>query len=147
MSRATIYPPEHRTFKDQVTGAAIHQLTDHLCHSSHFYFTHLPYYAGGTKMLFHSDRGNARNIFEIDLRSFEIRQVTGFEPGEPETLWEEDCWIGHINTSPHDPSLLTFCHEGPWSQVDNRIWGLDADAKRAWKIRAADDASFVGHEI
>jgi len=249
LSKGQVYPPEYSSFRDEVSGAVVHQLTDHLCHSNHLYFTHLPYYAGGRKMLFHSDRGNSGNLFELDLATLEIRQLTEFGPGEPgvepfsacvnpvkdeaffwagrnlraidlvslverdiwempegircltpncssdgrhvffatnpiitedlpidrlrgaphskdycaqrprcrimripasggepQTIWEEDYWIGHVNTSPHKPNLLTFCHEGPWALVEQRIWGLDADTGRAWKIRPEVEGDVIGHE-
>jgi len=66
--------------------------------------------------------------------------------GEAETLWEEDCWIGHINTSPVEPNLLTFCHEGPWPLVEQRIWGLDSNTKSVWKIRPESEGIVIGHE-
>jgi len=64
-----------------------------------------------------------------------------------ETLFEEHYWIGHVNTSPTQPHLLTFCHEGPWDKVDNRIWGLDMDSGEVWKIRPpGNKGEVVGHE-
>ncbi len=63
-----------------------------------------------------------------------------------ETVWQEKCWIGHINTSPTQPHLLTFCHEGPWQKVDNRIWCLDLTTRQAWKVRPRDGNEIVGHE-
>jgi len=66
--------------------------------------------------------------------------------GAAQVVWEEDYWIGHVNTSPTQANLLTFCHEGPWDRVDQRIWGLDADTGRAWKIRPAVEGEAVGHE-
>jgi oligogalacturonide lyase len=60
--------------------------------------------------------------------------------------WEEQYWIGHVNTSPTIPNLLTFCHEGPWHKVDNRIWGLDLATGRAWMIRHPQHGEIVGHE-
>ncbi|MCD6290882.1 MAG: oligogalacturonide lyase, partial [Anaerolineae bacterium] len=64
-----------------------------------------------------------------------------------ETVWEERSWIGHINTSPTQPHLLTFCHEGPWELVDNRIWGLDLNTGRVWKIRPREEeGERIGHE-
>jgi len=62
------------------------------------------------------------------------------------TAWEERYWIGHVNTSPTQPHLLTFCHEGPWNKVDNRIWGLDLQSGQAWKIRPTAAGETVGHE-
>ena len=66
--------------------------------------------------------------------------------GGAETVWEENTWIGHINTSPTQPHVITFCHEGPWDKVDNRIWGLDLDAGKAWMIRPREGREAVGHE-
>ncbi len=62
------------------------------------------------------------------------------------TVFEENYWIGHCNTSPKHPHLLTYCHEGPWNEVDNRIWGLDVNTGKAWKIRPCGEGEFVGHE-
>ncbi len=35
-------------------------------------------------------------------------------------------WINHLLFSPTDPSLLMYCHEGPWQKVD-RIWTIHTD--------------------
>lgn len=62
-------------------------------------------------------------------------------------VWEEKYWIGHVNTSPKHSHLLTFCHEGPWEEVDNRIWGLNAETGDVWKIRPREaEGETVGHE-
>jgi len=66
------------------------------------------------------------------------------QPGD--VRWEEHHWIGHVNTSPTDPNLLSFCHEGPWHRVGQRIWVLDLDAGRAWPVRQQDPDDAVGHE-
>ncbi|HOF60743.1 MAG TPA: oligogalacturonate lyase family protein [Candidatus Latescibacteria bacterium] len=64
-----------------------------------------------------------------------------------DTVWEERYWIGHTNASPTQSNLITFCHEGPWELVDCRIWGLDLEAGRVWKIRARRvEGEAVGHE-
>ncbi len=67
--------------------------------------------------------------------------------GPAEVVWEERTWINHVNTSPTQPNLLTFCHEGPWHLVDHRIWGLDTATGKAWKIRPRMvEEERVGHE-
>jgi len=68
--------------------------------------------------------------------------------GEATVLHEENYWIGHVNTSPARTDLLTFCHEGPWERVDNRIWGLNRETGEVWPIRErrAEDER-VGHEF
>ncbi len=63
-----------------------------------------------------------------------------------EVVWEENSWIGHVNTSPKVAHLLTFCHEGPWDRVDQRIWGLDLNSGNVWKIRPTNEGDRVGHE-
>lgn len=68
------------------------------------------------------------------------------DTGAVETVFEDRCWLGHLNTSPTLPHIMTFCHEGPWDKVDNRIWGLDLQTRAAWKIRPTDPGEMVGHE-
>lgn len=68
------------------------------------------------------------------------------DDGASETVFEEDYWLGHFNTSPKLPHLMTFCHEGPWDKVDNRIWGLNIETHQAWKIRPTQSGESVGHE-
>lgn len=63
-----------------------------------------------------------------------------------EVVHEERNWIGHVNTSPTRPELLSFCHEGPWAKVEQRIWGLDLNTGRAWKIRPQREDEACGHE-
>ena len=59
---------------------------------------------------------------------------------------EDGTWIGHANTSPRLPNILTICHEGPWDLVDQRIWGLDISTGRTWKIRPSGPGELAGHE-
>jgi oligogalacturonide lyase len=66
--------------------------------------------------------------------------------GTADVVHEEDYWIGHVNTSPTQAHLLSFCHEGPWDKVDHRIWGLDLRDGKAWKIRPQVEGERVGHE-
>lgn len=69
------------------------------------------------------------------------------EESSSEIVLEENFWIGHVNCSPKIPNLLTFCHEGPWEKVDNRIWGLNVNSKKSWPIRPRlHEGEKVGHE-
>lgn len=85
-----------------------------------------------------------RETFEARPRS-RVMQVA-VDDGRARVLLEEKCWIGHVNTSPTQPTLLTFCHEGPWDKVDQRVWGLDSRTGKVWKIRPTSGAETVGHE-
>lgn len=68
------------------------------------------------------------------------------ETGASDVVFEEHYWIGHVNTSPQYPHLLSFCHEGPWDKVDHRIWGLNLSNGEVWKIRPPQGQERVGHE-
>ncbi len=85
-----------------------------------------------------------RETWEARPRSQIVRVAV--DSGAEQVVYEEDYWIGHVNTSPTQPDILTFCHEGPWHEVDNRIWGLEASTGKAWKIRPTAKGEVVGHE-
>lgn len=70
------------------------------------------------------------------------------EEGCARTLFEERSFITHVNANPVRPELLTYCHEGPWARIDQRIWGLDVGTGRTWKIRPQEgpNAAAIGHE-
>jgi len=94
---------------------------------------------------YHESRDGFRGTCEAKPLSRVFRAAT--DGSGCETIWEENSWIGHVNTSPTQPNLLTFCHEGPWAIVDNRIWGLDHNIGEPWKIRERRDPDEnVGHE-
>lgn len=246
-----MWPSEAIVTQDAESGATVRQLTSHRAHSHHFYFTNSGWYAGGTRLLVSSDRGNATNLYGIELATGQLQQLTDLTPlplpreveflracvnpvrdevyywygsnlvaldltslrtrvlfvmedgwdvsmincsadgakvyasvsedlsdrfrvdylrayvgfaetweAKPlsrilrvatdgsggDTVFEEQYWIGHVNTSPTNSNILTFCHEGPWAKVDNRIWGLEPATGRAWTIRARRSQEAVGHE-
>jgi oligogalacturonide lyase len=66
--------------------------------------------------------------------------------GEPEKIFEENYWLGHFNASPKHANIMTFCHEGPWYLVENRIWGLDINSGETWQIRPNAPGESIGHE-
>lgn len=85
-----------------------------------------------------------KETWEARPRSQIIRVAVN--SGMSEVLFGENYWIGHVNTSPTQANILTFCHEGPWERVDNRIWGLDTDTGKVWKIRPTSKGGAIGHE-
>ena len=66
--------------------------------------------------------------------------------GKSEVIHEDRRYMGHVNTSPTVPRVLTYCHEGPWDLIEQRIWGLDIETGETWKIRPQDGAYSIGHE-
>ncbi|TVR46424.1 MAG: hypothetical protein EA402_02675 [Planctomycetota bacterium] len=67
--------------------------------------------------------------------------------GGERVLHEERWLITHVNASPTDPDLCTFCHEGPWLTIDQRIWGLRLSGGSAWPVVPHDGVWGVGHEF
>ncbi len=56
-------------------------------------------------------------------------------------------WLNHLEFSPTDPTLLMFCHEGPWHKID-RIWTIRADGGKINKIHQRTMAMEIfGHEF
>ncbi len=87
--------------------------------------------------------------FESYWQTFPLSRVLKIatDGSGAEVVWEERYWISHVNTSPTQPHLLTFCHEGPWHKVDQRIWGLDLTTGKVWAIRPRRHPDErVGHE-
>lgn len=85
-----------------------------------------------------------RELFEAHPLSQLFRVPV--DGGPMEVLHEERNWITHVNTSPTQPHLLTFCHEGPWQLVEQRMWGLDMNTGQTWAIRPQAPGEAVGHE-
>ena len=56
-------------------------------------------------------------------------------------------WLGHLQFSPTDPTLLMFCHEGPWHKVD-RIWTIRTDGSELKLIHQRTMImEIAGHEF
>ena len=67
--------------------------------------------------------------------------------GEVKTIHKANDWLNHLLFSPTDPTLLMFCHEGPWHKVD-RIWTIRTDGTQVTKIHTRTMAMEIfGHEF
>ncbi|HEV8371068.1 MAG TPA: oligogalacturonate lyase family protein, partial [Pyrinomonadaceae bacterium] len=67
--------------------------------------------------------------------------------GEVKTLLKGTDWYNHIQFSPTDPTLLMFCHEGPWHKVD-RTWTIRTDGTALTQIhRRTMNMEIEGHEF
>jgi oligogalacturonide lyase len=56
-------------------------------------------------------------------------------------------WVNHLLFSPTDPTLLMYCHEGPWQKVD-RIWMIHTDGTHNTLIHKRHIAmEIAGHEF
>lgn len=240
------YASEKVSYTDPDTGAEITRLTGWRANSNHLYFTNNSFYDNGRSIIFESDRGNAVNLFSLDLESGEIEQMTDLplqpyprdynlheafvdaknaiciyfagdtlyrldiherkntpiyrmpkgylqhissitadgkyvltsiceasvpqvsgnavlrtiferhphsqvlripvEGGVPQVVWEENEFVAHVNASPTDPDLYTFCHEGPWSMVDHRLWIGRISTGEVKKLHPCAKNENIGHE-
>ncbi len=67
--------------------------------------------------------------------------------GATRTILKGTDWYNHLEFSPTDPTLLMFCHEGPWHKVE-RIWTIRTDGSRLTKIHTRTMAMEIfGHEF
>ena len=55
--------------------------------------------------------------------------------------------VGHFQFCPDDSTIGTYCHEGPWNLVNQRIWLLDFVSRQAWPCFRQDEQDSVGHEF
>ena len=75
-------------------------------------------------------------IFTIDLRTGKIKKL----------LQHSTNWLNHLQFSPTDPTLLMYCHEGSWQQVD-RIWTIRTDGTHNQLVHQRTmEAEIAGHE-
>jgi oligogalacturonide lyase len=69
------------------------------------------------------------------------------QTGKMTTLLHSTDWINHLLFSPLDPTLLMYCHEGPWQKVD-RIWTIRTDGSHNMLIHKRTMAmEIAGHEF
>ncbi len=80
MPAQTTMPPEGRTYPDPVSGATVRQFTDHRAHSHPLYFTNPGLWNEGRQLVIVSHRGNAENLWTVDLASMGLRRITDFPP-------------------------------------------------------------------
>jgi len=67
--------------------------------------------------------------------------------GEMKDVYREREWLNHLQFSPADPTLILFCHEGPWHEVD-RIWTIRTDGSGLTKVHARTmNMEIAGHEF
>ena len=68
------------------------------------------------------------------------------QDGKVTELLHSTDWVNHLLFSPTDPTLLMYCHEGPWQKVD-RIWTIRTDGSHKTKVHTRTMAmEIAGHE-
>lgn len=86
---------------------------------------------------------NERLEAAVPMEIFTINIQTG----ERKVVRAARDWLNHIQFSPYDPSLVMFCHEGPWHKVD-RVWTIRTDGSERTKIHERTmNMEIAGHEF
>lgn len=62
-------------------------------------------------------------------------------------VYKDTHWLGHFQFCPDDSTIGSFCHEGPWNLVNQRIWLLDFVAREARPCFRQDEQDAIGHEF
>ena len=62
-------------------------------------------------------------------------------------VFRDTHWLGHFQFSPDEPTVASFCHEGPWNYVQQRIWILDIVTGEAIPCFRQEEDDSVGHEF
>ena len=76
------------------------------------------------------------SLYTIDIKT-----------GKINTFNHATDWLNHVQFSPTDPTLMMFCHEGPWHKVD-RIWTIRTDGTGLRQIhKRAMEMEIGGHEF
>ena len=67
--------------------------------------------------------------------------------GKLNIVYQSNDWLNHVVMSPTDPTLIMYCHEGPWHKVD-RIWTIRADgSNRRLMHERTMEMEIAGHEF
>ncbi len=100
----------------------------------------------GKPITYHQARGlRIRQVFEqrLERTIFTVNIATG----EIKNVHSARDWLNHLQFSPTDPTLIMFCHEGPWHEVD-RIWTIRTDGSQLTKIHQRTmHMEIAGHEF
>lgn len=73
--------------------------------------------------------------------------TVNIKTGEYKEFYKATDWLNHVQFSPTDPTLMMFCHEGPWHKVD-RIWTIKTDGTGLRKIHTRTmEMEIAGHEF
>jgi len=88
-------------------------------------------------------RLEARWAARLPMQLYTIEIKTG----AIKTFHPSNDWLNHVQFSSTDPTLIMFCHEGPWHKLD-RIWTIRTDGSGVRLMHARTmDMEIAGHEF
>ena len=93
-------------------------------------------------------RGQRINLEERWSQHLPMALVTmDTSTGEIKTFNPSNDWDNHFQFSPTDPTLLMYCHEGPW-HLNDRVWTIRTDGTDLFKVHTRTMINEIwGHEF
>ncbi len=151
-SRLLIYETDNRIKKlDPRTGA-----TEIIYETNDDYQLGMPFISPDQKYLGFARNENVRiddgpNYQGFKERFYAIKRgwitLVELASGRVFDVFEDTHQLGHFQFSPLDPTLATFCHEGPWHLVTQRIWLLDLISRSVKPCFRQGEDDCIGHEF
>ena len=84
-------------------------------------------------------------------RMFETKKcrimLISMNGGNAEKIYEDTHYSTHIQFSPTVPYIATYCHEGPWNLVHQRIWIINLLTRTAMPCARQGASDCIGHEF
>lgn len=88
--------------------------------------------------------GFAESFFTQKLGYIVIARMDG---SGGEIVFEDTHWLGHVQFAPDTNEFLSYCHEGPWNYVQQRIWVLNTLTRHVKPCFRQGRDDSVGHEF
>lgn len=64
-----------------------------------------------------------------------------------ETVYNDTHWLGHVQFAPDTNEYISYCHEGPWNFVQQRIWLFNTVRRSVEPCYRQVERDSVGHEF
>jgi len=110
------------------------------CRNERVSVPHGPNYAGFAESFYRIKDGRI-TVAYLD------RSAQRLPSGRWLDVFKDTHWLSHFQFCPGDSTLGSFCHEGPWNLVTQRIWLLDFVSREARPCFRQTQEDSVGHEF
>lgn len=93
----------------------------------------------------HENYGGFKENFYLHKRGkIMIAKTDGTEAF---TVFDDTHWVGHVQFAPDTNEYLSYCHEGPWNYVQQRIWILNTITRSVIPCYRQEERDSLGHEF
>lgn len=92
-----------------------------------------------------------QNYFGFKERMYAIKSsyliIARMDGSGAEIVFQDTHWMGHVQFAPDTNEYITFCHEGPWNYVHQRIWMFNTVTRTVKPCFEQKEEDSVGHEF